>query len=104
MASSYLIGKGCVFSFDPVGSYQRETYRAGGSAASMLQPLLDNQVGHLNQSGVTKTPLTIDKAVSLVSDVFTSAAERDIYTGDAVRINIITAEGIEVKEVPLRRD
>lgn len=39
-------GKGCVFSFDPVGSYERETYRAGGSASSMLQPLLDNQVSH----------------------------------------------------------
>ena len=37
-------GKGCVFSFDPVGSYERETYRAGGSAGSILQPLLDNQV------------------------------------------------------------
>lgn len=33
-----------MFSFDPVGSYERETYRAGGSASAMLQPLLDNQV------------------------------------------------------------
>ena len=41
-------GKGCVYSFDPVGSYERETYRAGGSSASMLQPLLDNQVSLLN--------------------------------------------------------
>lgn len=40
------LGKGCVYSFDPVGSYDRETYRAGGSASSMLQPLLDNQVCH----------------------------------------------------------
>ena len=38
------VGKGCVYSFDPVGSYERESYRAGGSAAAMLQPLLDNQV------------------------------------------------------------
>ena len=37
-------GKGCVYSFDPVGSYERETYRAGGTGASMLQPLLDNQI------------------------------------------------------------
>ena len=39
-----LLGKGCVYSYDPVGSYERETYRAAGSSASMLQPLLDNQV------------------------------------------------------------
>lgn len=38
------VGKGCIYSFDPVGSYERETYRSGGSASSMLQPLLDNQV------------------------------------------------------------
>lgn len=37
-------GKGCIYSFDPVGSYEREEYRAGGSASAMLQPLLDNQV------------------------------------------------------------
>lgn len=37
-------GKGCVFSFDPVGSYEREVFRAAGSASSLLQPLLDNQV------------------------------------------------------------
>ena len=37
-------GKGAVYSFDPVGSYERETYRAGGSAGAILQPLLDNQV------------------------------------------------------------
>lgn len=38
------VGKGAVYSYDPVGSYERETYKAGGSAAAMLQPLLDNQV------------------------------------------------------------
>ena len=40
----WLVGKGCVYSFDPVGSYERESFRAGGSASAMLQPLLDNQV------------------------------------------------------------
>ncbi|XP_064395971.1 proteasome subunit beta type-1-B-like [Halichondria panicea] len=97
-------GKGCIYSFDPVGSYERETYRAGGSAASMLQPLLDNQIGYKNQEGVIKESLSIEKAVSLVQDVFTAAAERDIYTGDGLTINIVTAEGTEVREVPLRRD
>lgn len=40
-----LQGRGAVYSFDPVGSYQRDAYKAGGSASAMLQPLLDNQVG-----------------------------------------------------------
>ena len=42
-------GRGCVYSFDPVGSYEREAYRAGGSAGAILQPLLDNQVILLNK-------------------------------------------------------
>lgn len=37
-------GRGAVYSYDPVGSYEREEYRAGGSAGAILQPLLDNQV------------------------------------------------------------
>lgn len=97
-------GKGCVYSFDPVGSYERESYRAGGSASSMLQPLLDNQIGYKNQIGVEKAPLSKEKAVSLITDVFMAATERDIYTGDGLKISIITAAGVEEREVPLRRD
>ncbi|XP_076436239.1 proteasome subunit beta type-1-B-like [Babylonia areolata] len=97
-------GKGCVFSFDPVGSYERETYRAGGSASSMLQPLLDNQIGMKNQEGAKQVPLSKAKAVALVKDVFTSAAERDINTGDAVVIHVINKQGITKETFPLRRD
>ena len=110
-----------MYSFDPVGSYERETYRAGGSSSSMLQPLLDNQVwkiftqdhvrgfcciqiGYKNQQGAKKEPLSKEKAVSLVQDVFMAAAERDIYTGDGLQINIITASGTEERVMPLRRD
>merc|ERR1712150_274611 len=97
-------GKGCVYSFDPVGSYEREVFRAGGSASSLLQPLLDNQIGFKNQEGVTATPLDKDTTIGLVKDIFTSAAERDIYTGDAVDIQVITKSGIENHRFPLRRD
>jgi 20S proteasome alpha/beta subunit len=37
-------GSGAVYSFDPVGSYERETCRAAGAASSLVQPFLDNQV------------------------------------------------------------
>lgn len=136
-------GRGAVYSFDPVGSYQRNTYKAGGSASAMLQPLLDNQVndthwlydlfmssvmqtyhgsnqvtvqtkypclfvlaqiGFKNMEGVQHVPLTQEKAVQLVKDVFISAAERDVYTGDALQICIITKEGIKDETIPLRKD
>lgn len=37
-------GTGAVYSFDPVGSYEREACRAAGAAQALLQPFLDNQV------------------------------------------------------------
>lgn len=48
--------------------------------------------------------MSLEKAVSLVRDVFSAATERDIYTGDGLRINVITAAGVEVRDFPLRRD
>ncbi|KAM7340970.1 hypothetical protein ACRRTK_001585 [Alexandromys fortis] len=97
-------GKGAVYSFDPVGSYQRDSFKAGGSASAMLQPLLDNQVGFKNMQNVDHVPLSLDKAMRLVKDVFISAAERDVYTGDALKICIVTKEGIREETVPLRKD
>lgn len=41
-------GKGCIYSYDPIGHCEKTTYRAGGSAGALLQPLLDNQVYTLN--------------------------------------------------------
>jgi 20S proteasome subunit beta 6 len=98
-------GKGAVYSFDPVGSFEREKYRAGGSASSLIQPLLDSQIGKKNRTDAASLPeYTLDEAVKIVKDVFTSAAERDIYTGDFVEIWKITQSGIEKELYPLRKD
>lgn len=37
-------GKGALYSYDPVGSYEREQCRAAGAASSLIMPFLDNQV------------------------------------------------------------
>lgn len=97
-------GKGCVYSYDPVGHYEKTTYRAGGSAGALLQPLLDNQIGQKNMQIVLKEPLTQEKALKILKDVFISAAERDIYTGDSVFINVITKGGIQEETFELRKD
>ncbi|RUS85351.1 hypothetical protein EGW08_006894, partial [Elysia chlorotica] len=97
-------GKGCVYSFDPVGSYEREFYRAKGSASAMLQPLLDNQLGGKNQQGVERVAMPLKQCVAMVKDVFTSAAERDIYTGDSIIISVVTKEGTKSEQFPLRKD
>lgn len=99
------IGKGAVYSFDPVGSFEREQYRAGGSAASLIQPLLDSQIGKKNRTDADSIPeYTLEEAVQITKDAFTSAAERDIYTGDFVEIWKISSAGLEIELFPLRRD
>jgi len=97
-------GKGVVYSYDPVGHSERCGYRAGGSAVSLLQPLLDNQVGLKNMEGVDKTPMSVEKAINIIHDVFISAAEREIHTGDGISLKVITKDGIKCQELPLRRD
>ena len=42
--------------------------------------------------------------MTMVKDVFISAAERDIFTGDAVEIQVITKDGVQKTRFPLRRD
>ncbi|XP_017772851.1 PREDICTED: proteasome subunit beta type-1 [Nicrophorus vespilloides] len=97
-------GKGCVYSYDPIGHCERSTYRAGGSAGALLQPLLDNQVGFKNMQGDAFEKVTKERAIAILKDVFISAAERDIYTGDSIVINLITKDGITEETFPLRKD
>lgn len=108
-------GEGALYSYDPVGSYEREQCRAAGAAASLIMPFLDNQVNYKNQyipgSGEglalaerAKESLPQDVVLGLVKDAFTSATERHIEVGDGLQIFIITKAGIEEQFVPLKRD
>ena len=108
-------GTGALYSYDPVGSYEREQCRAAGAAASLIMPFLDNQVNYKNQyipgsgEGLAlaekpKESLPKDVVLGLVKDAFTSATERHIEVGDGLQIFIITKDGIEEQIVPLKRD
>lgn len=97
-------GRGVVYSYDPIGHMEKTTYRAGGSAGALLQPVLDSQVGFQNQPASARKPIPKERAVAIVKDTFISAAERDIYTGDSVILNIITKEGIQQETFQLRKD
>lgn len=108
-------GKGVVYSYDPVGSYERETCRAGGAAGSLIMPFLDNQVNFKNQyapgSGVghnlqerERRPLLLSEVETVVKDAFDGAAERHIEVGDSLQMFILTKDGIEEKFLPLKKD
>jgi 20S proteasome subunit beta 6 len=108
-------GKGALYSYDPVGSYEREQCRAGGAAASLIMPFLDNQVNYKNQyipgSGKglelqqrTPEPMPRKDVEQLVKDAFTSAVERHIEVGDGLQMMVITKDGIEEIYKPLKKD
>ena len=108
-------GKGSLFSYDPVGSYEREQCRAAGAAASLIMPFLDNQVNFKNQympgSGEghelearQAEPLPRHEVERLVRDAFTSATERHIEVGDGLQMLVVTKDGIEEVYHPLKKD
>ncbi|CAH1767354.1 10424_t:CDS:2 [Entrophospora sp. SA101] len=68
-------GKGVIYRFDPVGSFEPV-------------PL----------------PLPLDKAITIAKDAFTSAVERYIYTGDYLEIFVITKDGVEIQSYDLKKD
>jgi len=108
-------GEGAIYSYDPIGSYEREQCRAGGAAASLIMPFLDNQVNFKNQyipgSGVghdlqerKAEPLPRKDVMELVNDAFTSAVERHIEVGDGLQMMVITKTGVEEIFRALKRD
>jgi 20S proteasome subunit beta 6 len=97
-------GQGVVYSYDPVGHCEKSTFQAGGSSGALLQPFLDSQIGQLNMKVKPTEKLTEAKAIQVIKDVFISAAERDIMTGDGVHLQIITKDGVREETMELRRD
>ncbi|KAJ8549167.1 hypothetical protein K7X08_032874 [Anisodus acutangulus] len=107
-------GKGCVFTYDVVGSYERVGYSSQGSGATLIMPFLDNQLKSpcplLLPAKDAVTPLSESEAIDLVKTCFASATERDIYEyaytrfGDSLEIVVLNADGVYREEMDLRRD
>lgn len=77
-------GRGAIYSYDAIGSFERVGFGCQGSGKDLIQPVLDEQLkaGHPlvlpPQPWLSSLPL--DQAIDLVKDAFVSAGERDIYT------------------------
>lgn len=105
-------GKGAIYSYDFVGSYEREQCRASGSLANLIMPFLDNQVNFKNQfdptsKSIKKKPfkyLTQEEVTNLVKDAFNAAAERHIHVGDFLEVFVVSKYGIKKEVYPLRKD
>lgn len=101
-------GKGCVYTYDAVGSYERVGYSSQGSGSTLITPFLDNQLQSpsplLLPAKDAVTPLSEAEAIDLVKTCFASATERDIYTGDRLEIVVVKADGIHRDQMELRKD
>ncbi|RAW33954.1 hypothetical protein PC110_g9733 [Phytophthora cactorum] len=96
-------GKGVVYTYDAIGSYDRVTRAAQGSGGHLMIPLLDNLVEHDTRSDPKKM-LTLQETKDIIKDAFITAGERDIYTGDSVEILTIKASGIDREMFALKKD
>lgn len=97
-------GRGVIYGYDAIGSYEAIEAGAQGSGQAIVQPLLDNQISFRNQKFIPDKDITIEEAVNMIKDAFNSATERDIYTGDYAEIAIITKDGVKFEKIELKLD
>merc|ERR1719231_1237397 len=98
-------GVGAIYHYDAIGNFERCPYTTSGSGSSLVMSVLDCQIGKLNQiGGADAAPPSKDEIIAMSKDVFSSVGERDIYTGDAGEIFIITSAGISSTTFELKKD
>ncbi|KAH0487570.1 MAG: uncharacterized protein KVP18_000475 [Porospora cf. gigantea A] len=96
-------GKGKLYSYDAVGSFEEHAYAAVGSGSALLTSVLDNRLGGHTQL-VTPPKLSKLEVIDLLKDGVSGVTERDIFTGDNAEIVVIDSTGVSVSEMPLRQD
>mmetsp|Transcript_35276 Transcript_35276/g.53019 ORF Transcript_35276/g.53019 Transcript_35276/m.53019 type:complete len:223 (-) Transcript_35276:60-728(-) len=97
-------GKGAVYHYDAIGSFERCPYTTSGSGSSLVMSVLDCQLAKFNQPNAPKTQASKQEVVEMAKDCLSSVAERDIHTGDTGEVFIMDASGITTARFDLRQD
>lgn len=74
-----------------------------GAGQKLIIPLLDDIVGFRNRTD-PKPVFTVTSAVETLKEAFVTAGERDMYTGDAIDIFVITKDGVRTERFELKKD
>lgn len=90
-------GSGVLYSYDPVGCYEKRDYGAAGAAGGLMVPFVDGVV-------VRRGEVDCGVGEELVRDAFRGAAERHIEVGDYLQMVIVTKDGIREVFADLRKD
>merc|ERR1712196_516774 len=93
-------GKGAVYHYDAIGSFERVPYTTSGSGSSLVMSVLDAQIAQDNQTMKSEKP-NMKTVIELSKDCLSSVGERDIFTGDAMEIFIITKSGVSTDKFDL---
>lgn len=96
-------GKGAVYHYDAIGSFERVPYTTSGSGSSLVMSVLDNKIAKTNQL-IQGAALSKVDIIELCKDVISSVGERDIYTGDDAEIFTVDASGISKQDFELKKD
>jgi len=96
-------GKGAVYTYDAVGSFERVGYAAQGAGQKLIIPILDNVVGYKNRAD-ERGEYSAEEVVELIKDVFITAGEREIMVGDSIVIHVITKGEIKEQKFDLKKD
>ena len=97
-------GDGVCYSYDAVGCTEPLNYGTTGSGSAFIEPLMDCLIRKPNMIGQAPSDMTKDEALALLKNAMTGTAERDVFTGDAVKFIILTKDGKEEEIMPLRKD
>ena len=81
---------GAVYSIDPSGAVSKDDYVVIGSGSLFALSKLEDGW----KEGITK-----DEAKALAIRAIKLAASRDLYSGDGIMVNVITADGVEKEDI-----
>lgn len=96
-------GKGAVYGYDAIGSCERGKYHSAGTGGTLMMSILDNRIGKSNQL-IPSPNLSKVEVIDFVKDAMSSAAERDIFTGDQAEVCVVDAAGVSTSTMELRKD